>query len=281
MSALGTWLDAHRDLDRLDRELLVCRAVGLTRAQLLARPQTPLEPAAAALLGAWAARRRHGEPLAYILGSREFWGLEFDVSPAVLVPRPESELLVELALDWSTRERTTRKAPATVLELGTGSGAIAVALAVAVRERGAAVEITASDVSAPALALARHNASRQHAGVRFLEGDWYAPVRGRFGLIVANPPYVADADPHLTALRHEPRLALCGGDDGLDALRRVVAGAAAHLHAGGRLAVEHGACQGAAVRGLFEAAGFVDIVTLADLAGLDRVSHGRRPEAPR
>jgi len=300
----GEWLTANADLDRLDREILLCRAAGLTRAQLLARPERPLDAATACRLADWAERRRRGEPVAYILGRKEFWGLELDVSPAVLVPRPDTELLVEVGAELlapcrrsgrtkfglALAERAHGRPAANpvggdsrpggrshLLELGTGSGAIAIALA---REVSAA-SITATDISPAALAVARRNAARHAVDIDWVASDWYAAIDGRFDLILSNPPYVPADDPHLAALGHEPRGALVAGADGLDAIRRICAGATGHLHPGGALALEHGWDQGAAVRTLLEQAGFAAVETRRDLGGQDRVTFGRLAGARR
>jgi release factor glutamine methyltransferase len=251
---------------RLDAELLLAHALGQSRSALRAHPERHADPAAAAAFAALLARRRAGTPVAYLLGQREFWSLELSVSPAVLVPRPETERLVELALDRSAGDRALD-----AVDLGTGSGAIALALK---RERPA-WRIAAVERSAEALAVARANGARLGLPIEWLLGDWYGPVAGRrFELIVSNPPYVAAGDPHLAALAHEPASALVAGDDGLDALRTIVAGAAAALAPGGQLLVEHGADQGAAVRALFAAAGFEGVETATDGAGLPRVGMG-------
>ena len=204
-------------------------------------------------------------PVAYISGEREFWSLTLAVTPAVLIPRPETELLVELAL-----ERLHEGAR--VLDLGTGSGAIALALG---RER-TDLSIAASDISSAALAVARENAERLGVTVDWLHGDWYAAVSDRYDVIVSNPPYVEADDPHLDALGYEPRVALVGGSDGLAAFRVIVGGASQHLSPGGWLIVEHGYRQGAAVRALFATAGFTELATRTDLAGNDRATLGRR-----
>jgi release factor glutamine methyltransferase len=254
----------------LDAELLVAHVLGCGRAALAADPARALAPDERAALESLALRRLAGEPLAYLTGRREFWSLEIEVTPDVLVPRPETELAVERALAAISQLRR----PA-VLELGTGSGAIAVAIAV---ERPDAA-VTATDASAAALAVARRNAARH--GLRnlcFLEGSWYEPLgAARFDLIVSNPPYVAAGDAALASLAHEPRLALAAGADGLAALAPIAAGAPAQLAAGGRLVVEHGAAQGPAVRALLEAAGFGSIETRRDLAGRERVTEGALP----
>ncbi len=279
MTTVGRWLASQPDLDRLDRELLVSRAAGLSRAQILARPERRLAPCAAARLDGWAARRRQGEPLAYILGSREFWGLDLSVTPAVLVPRPDTELLVEAGLELlaTSSVATPEVQPPQVLDLGTGSGAVAIAIA---RER-LDVIVTASDISPAALLVAAGNGRRHGLTIRWVAGDWLDAIGGRFNLILSNPPYVADRDPHLPGLAHEPRGALVAGADGLDAIRRIIGTAAGRLHPGGALALEHGATQGAAVRALLGTAGFVAITTRRDLSGLERVSFGRRPEGAR
>jgi len=252
-------------LPRAEARLLLAAALGTTIERLIAWPGQQVDADAAARFASLAARCGDGEPVAYLLGEKEFFGRRFEVTPAVLVPRPETELLVEAAL-----ARLGAKAAPQVLDLGTGSGCIAITLAL---ECPAAV-VLAVDRSAEALAGARRNAIELGAMVEFALGDWYGGMARRFDVIVANPPYVADADPHLQALRHEPRRALASGADGLDDLRRVIAAAPAHLLAGGCLGVEHGADQGAAVRDLFVRAGFAAIATLRDLAGLERVCFG-------
>jgi release factor glutamine methyltransferase len=210
-----------------------------------------------------------GHPVAYLVGAREFWSREFAVGPGVLIPRPETETLVEAAL-------ARLAADACACDLGTGSGAIAVTLAC--ERRGA--RVVATDASADALAVARSNALVHGASVDFREGSWFAPVAGEtFDLIVSNPPYVAAGDPHLARgdLRFEPRTALTDGSaDGLDSLRAIVAGAPAHLKKGGWILIEHGHDQAEACRGLLEAAGFADRLSIPDLAGIPRVAGGRR-----
>jgi release factor glutamine methyltransferase len=254
----------------LDAELLVAKALGISRAALAAEPGRALRPDELLALESLALRRLGGEPVAYLTGRREFWSLEFEVTPDVLVPRPETELLVERTLAAIAGARN----PA-VLDLGTGSGAIAIAVASARPDAA----VTATDASAAALAVARRNAARLGvANLRFFEGAWYAPLPGaRFEAIASNPPYVASGDDALAALAHEPRLALAAGPGGLDAFAAVAAGAPDHLAPGGSLLVEHGASQGAAVRRLFADAGLEAVETFADLAGRERVTEGRRP----
>jgi release factor glutamine methyltransferase len=214
-------------------------------------------------------QRAAGVPLAYLSGEREFHGLMLQVTPAVLVPRPETELLVDWALALLGPQGR-----AAVVDLGTGSGAIALALA----HRRKSIALTATDLSTEALEVARANAVRLGLLVEFVAGPWWTPLAGRrFDLAVCNPPYIAGDDPHLQALAHEPRGALTPEGDGLAALRIVAAGAAAHLRPAGWLLLEHGHDQGEAVRGLLAAAGFEAVETRADLAGRARASGGRRP----
>jgi release factor glutamine methyltransferase len=261
-------------LPRLDARAIAEQASGRPRTWLIAHGDEAAGPAATRAFEALAARRRAGEPLAYVLGWREFHGRRFEVGPAVLVPRPETEGLVDAAL-----ERLAGVPAPRLLDLGTGSGAIAATLAL---ERPDAA-VLATDASAEALAVARANAARLGAtGVGFALGDWWAalpPGCAPFDAIVSNPPYIADADPHLLdpALRHEPPGALASGPEGLDAIGTIVAGAPARLVAGGWLLLEHGRDQGAAVRDQLLRAGFEGVATLPDLQGLDRVSVGRRP----
>jgi release factor glutamine methyltransferase len=252
-------------LPRPESRLLLAAVLGIPVEALIAHPELQIAAEAASRFAGLAARRLHGEPVAYLLGEKEFHGRRFAVAPAVLIPRPETELLVEVAL---ARLRG-RPAPR-LLDLGTGCGCVAITLAL---ERPDA-SVLAVDRFEEALRLARDNARRLAAGVEFQRSDWYAAVDGDFDAIVANPPYVAAGDPHLQALRHEPQRALVAGADGLDDLRRIVAGAPPHLRPGGWLAVEHGYEQGSAVRALFAAAGFVEVETRRDLAGVERVCIG-------
>jgi len=258
----------------LDAQVLLAHAMGRDRAWLVAHGDDPVGREAMDAFQALAKRRRDGEPIAYLTGVREFWGLAFRVSSAVLIPRPETETLVEFALARLPADRDLR-----VLDLGTGSGAIALALA---RERPRTT-ILATDAASDALAVARENARRLGiANVEFARSDWYAGLPSawhgeRFDLIASNPPYVALDDPHLSDgdVRFEPTQALASGVDGLAAIRRIVGGAAEHLAPGGTLVVEHGYDQAERVRGLFLTAGFGDIAAARDLAGIARVVAGR------
>ena len=257
------------DEARAEAERLLGHALDRPRSWLYAHATDAIDDAASARLDAFVARRAAGEPVAQITGRRGFWSLELEVTRDTLVPRPETETLVELAL------ARLPDAPARVLDLGTGTGAIALALAA---ERPD-LDLTAVDASAAALAVAARNVAACAARVRLLHGTWFAPVAGeRFAMVVANPPYLADDDPHLREgdLRFEPGLALSCGPEGLEAIRAIVAAAPAHLLPGGWLLVEHGWTQGDAVRALFASAGFVEVATAPDLEGRDRVTLGRR-----
>lgn len=265
-----TRLAVISDSPELDARRLLEHVLGVDHAWLIVHAADRLAEAVQTRFAALLARRVAGEPLAYITGRAGFWTLELDVTPDVLIPRPDTETLVEAILDrYDAR-------PLQVLDLGTGSGAIALALA-AERPRW---QITATDASAPALACAAANAKRLGlAHIAFGHGHWYAPVAGQvFDLIVSNPPYIAAGDRHLDApaLRHEPQTALVAAENGLADLEQITMGAASRLNANGALFVEHGADQADAVRARLRAAGFAAVATLKDLGGNARVSHGRR-----
>jgi release factor glutamine methyltransferase len=260
------------DDPRREAEVLLGAALGRTRAWLLANPEERvLDCEATDLYEAFVTRRRHGEPVAYLLGEKEFWSLPLRVQPGVLVPRPETELLVERALAHFPADVAFA-----ALDLATGCGAAALAIA---HERPRC-HVTATDVSPVAVATARGNAAQLgfDARVDVLQGSWYEPVAGqRFDLIVSNPPYIAGDDPRVEpgVRRYEPAAALFSGPTGLEALQAIVAEAPRHLLSDGWLIVEHGDLQGAAVRDLFERARFTDVRTHRDLAGLDRCTEGR------
>jgi len=261
---------ARQATDRIDARVLLREVLQQSDAYLLAHGDDTLTAGQAQQYVALVVRRVAGEPVAYITGRREFHGREFRVTPAVLIPRPETELLVELAL-----QRLPTASPARVLDLGTGSGCIGITLA-AERPRA---QVTLVDASEAALDIARANAAQWAPGnTTLLHSDWYAAVVSeRYDLIVANPPYVAEGDVHLQQgdLRFEPPSALVAGADGLHDLRRIIAQAPQHLHAGGWLLLEHGYDQAAACAQLLAAAGFRDVFNAPDLAGVPRVSGGQ------
>jgi release factor glutamine methyltransferase len=261
-------LQAALPLDALENRILLCHALDLTRVGLITQSERTVTVDEAAALNALVARRQQGEPIAYIVGRREFFGLDFTVSDAVLIPRPDTELIVELAV-----ERLPQRGHA--LDMGTGSGAIAVALA----HTRPDAQVTALDVSAAALDVARANAARNGSTVRFLQSDWFAALGDEcFDLIASNPPYIAAGDAHLSQgdLRFEPVGALTDHADGLSALRSIIAGAANHLNNQAWLLLEHGYDQAAAVRALLQEAGYSDVQSWVDLSGIERVSGGIR-----
>jgi release factor glutamine methyltransferase len=252
----------------LDAQLLLAHVLGVSRARLRSHPETAPGTQAAGRYRALIERRGSGEPVAYLTGEKDFWTLRLKVSPAVLVPRPESELLVERALVLWPSEH------ARVADLGTGSGAIALALA---SERPA-WRVLASDVSADALQVARGNAAALGiSGVEFRLGSWFEPLRDeRFELLVSNPPYIGAADAHLAHLSYEPRLALTPGSDALACLTAIIRGAGRHLAPGGWLLLEHGATQAEEVRRELVLAGMRHVRSHRDLAGFERMTEGQQ-----
>ncbi|MBI5937504.1 MAG: peptide chain release factor N(5)-glutamine methyltransferase [Betaproteobacteria bacterium] len=264
---LASQLGLDRHEARIETAALAGHGFGVNRAWLIAHDRDELSPERLATLQALIERRRQGEPVAYIVGQREFYGREFKVGPGVLIPRPETEHLVEAAL---------KRAPqnARVLDIGTGSGCIAITLKL---ERPD-LAVTAVDLSAPALDIARANAAALDAEVAFIASNLFAALDDRqFDMIVSNPPYIPAADAHLTQgdLRFEPQNALASGPDGLDAIRLIVAQAKCHLAPGGWLLFEHGYDQGETVQGLLKTAGYAEVFLEQDLAGQPRVSGGR------
>ena len=254
-------------LERLDAQLIVCTVLGVPRSWVLAHDSDPLPPEHLPRLLDWLRRRAAGEPFAYLQGEKEFFGLMLRVTPDTLVPRPDTETLVHWALELLPADQ-----PHDVADLGTGSGAIALAIA----QQRPQARVTAVDVSAGALTVALDNARRHAlANVQGRQGSWFEPLAGqRFDLIASNPPYIAEGDPHLLALQHEPRSALTAGPDGLDDLRTLVRQAPAHLNAGGWLLLEHGHDQAEQVQQLLQAAGFTQVATRIDLGGNPRCTGG-------
>lgn len=253
---------------RLDTEVLLAAALARPRSYLYGFAEYELTPAEAERFESWFERRRRGEPVAYIVGQRSFWTLELAVSPAVLIPRPATETLVELAV-------AALPPGGRLLDLGTGSGAIALAVAVTRPD----CQATGVDIDPAALALAEANARAAGVNVQWLRSDWFAAVTGTFDVIVSNPPYLAADDPHLQQgdVRFEPRTALVSGPSGLESLATLVAAARAHLGGGGWLWLEHGAQQADAVAALLTDAGYAEVATHPDLDGHPRVTGGRRP----
>jgi len=268
----------QQGIDRLDAHMLLEALLGQRRSWLIAHDQDELPTTVQMSYLSGLQRRAQGEPLAYILGDKAFFGLTLAVSPDVLIPRPDTETLVEWALaliEPTQPEPLTRTTPPVhVLDLGTGSGAIALA----VQHQRPHAQVTAVDASDKALDMARRNAQQLGLPVRFLLGNWLTPVAGqRFDLIVSNPPYIAEDDPHMAELSYEPRQALTAGADGLDDLRHIVAHAPQHLRPQGWLLLEHGYNQAVAVAQLLSDAGFCNVSTRFDLGGQPRCTGGQIP----
>ncbi|MFL6698784.1 MAG: peptide chain release factor N(5)-glutamine methyltransferase [Vitreoscilla sp.] len=264
-----------RGVERLDAHLLLAHVLGQSRAWLLAHGDDRLSEGQAAAYEALVERRADGEPFAYLVGEREFHGLSLAVTDAVLVPRPDTETLVEWALELLDGPLGEAGHPA-VLDLGTGSGAIALAI----KHACARAQVWAGERSADALAIARANAQRLALDVRFAQGDWWDALAGAtgvpsFDLVVSNPPYIAADDPHLAALMHEPLSALVAADDGLADIRRIAEGAAGRLRTGGWLLFEHGWEQAPAVQAILQRTGFGEVSTRVDLEGRARCTGGR------
>jgi release factor glutamine methyltransferase len=254
---------AASGIEAREARLLLAEVCGFSQASLMASPEQEIPFEVENAFFEFTRRRTLGEPVAYILGRKEFYGIGLSVNPSVLIPRPETELLVDLALE---------KKPASVLDLGTGSGAIGIAVKYKMPE----TRVVAVDSDLSALLTAKRNAARLNLEIDFRHGPWFGPVAGeRFGLIVSNPPYVASGDPHLAALRFEPQGALVSGLDGLDSIRDIAKAAPSHLVSGGWLLLEHGQGQERAVGDLLAAAGLESIKTWPDLAGIARVSGGK------
>lgn len=287
-SSIGAFIALARPLiDQREGQIILAHVLGVSRALLIAYPERLLDADQARLVQSLFARRAAGEPIAYLLGRREFYGRNFVVSPATLIPRPETELLVELALERlsdillpeslssASVSQFIRARQPSLLDLGTGSGAIAVSVALEFPD----AIVIAADISRDALKIAAENARVLNADVEFVESNWYANIVDRkVDLIVANPPYVAGGDEHLLQgdLRFEPQLALTDeSTDGLASIRAIVDGAPAHLNAGGWLLFEHGYDQALAARELLLQAGFENLICMNDLSGIPRVAGGQ------
>ena len=254
---------AASGIDAREARLLLAEAAGFSQASLAAAPELEIPFEVENVFFDFMDKRKSGIPVAYILGRKEFYGLELSVNPSVLIPRPETELLVDLALE---------RKPASMLDLGTGSGAIGIA----VKFNSPGTRVVAVDSDLSALITARRNAAKLNLDIDFRHGRWFEPVADeRFELVISNPPYIANGDPHLEALRFEPRGALVSGADGLDAIRDIAKAAPPHLAPGGWLLLEHGQGQEQAVRGLIAEAGLESVATWPDLAGIARVSGGK------
>jgi release factor glutamine methyltransferase len=266
---------AQAGIPRLEAQNLLLMALGRDphdRAWLLAHDTDALDESTHAQLQTLVQRHRDGEPMGYLRGEQEFFGLPLQVDSRVLVPRPDTETLVQ----WALEVLDTQPSPASAIDLGTGSGAIALALA----SQRPGLAITATDASEAALAVAGQNAERLALPLRLAAGRWFEAVPGqRFHLAVSNPPYIAEGDPHLPALRHEPITALTAGPDGLDDIRTLVAQAPSHLESGGWLVLEHGHDQAPAVQDLLRQTGFAEVSSRTDLAGIARCTGGRWPAA--
>jgi release factor glutamine methyltransferase len=267
---------AGGDSPRADADVLLCHLLGCRRSYLMTWPERTLNAAQQATLQGWLSRRLNGEPIAHLVGEREFWSLPLKVSPATLIPRPDTEVLVEQALArLPPRPASPHQAPCALLDLGTGTGAIALAL----KSERPDADVWAVDRMPEAAALARANSAALGLPIEVRGGSWFAPLSGapRFEMIVSNPPYIAAADPHLAALHAEPQAALTPGADGLGALRLLCQDAPGHLRPGAWLLLEHGFDQGAAVRRLLQDAGLRRVTTRVDLAGNERCSAGHWP----
>lgn len=260
-------------LDRLDAHLLLAHHLQRPRTWVIANDEADLPAAIASAFTDDCQRRADAVPLAYLLGQREFHGLSLRVTPDVLVPRPDTETLVDWAIELAAaRPRQFAARPLALIELGTGSGAIALAVGQALLQQRVPVCLNATDVSPAALAVAEGNARALGLPVSFRAGSWWEPLPAdqRFDLVLSNPPYIRDGDPHLVALRHEPRLALTSGEDGLQALRQVIAGAASRMNPGAWILLEHGWDQGNAVAQLLREAGLAQVSTRHDIGRRER-----------
>lgn len=271
---IASWLRQQGSLARLELEVALCHALDCSRAHLLSHPEQQLTCAELKQLSHWAHQLRNHMPLAYLTGEQEFWGLSLSIDARVLVPRPDTEILVECALERLPDAPASTQARALqALDLGTGSGAIALAIAQERRD----VDIHACDISAECLAVAEANSRALGLPISLRLSDWFERIDQRFHVIVANPPYIDSADPHLSQLQAEPRAALVAPNHGLADLQAIIERAPAHLHRDGWLLLEHGYDQGMATRELLTNRGFEQVGTRRDLGGNERVSWGQLP----
>lgn len=274
-SSVAALLALSRTLavDRFDALAILALVTGRSRSWLIAHDEGMLDAGQAGRCDALMRRRADGEPLAYLSGQKEFHGLLLQVDPCVLIPRPDTETLVDWAIELLEQTKARETQPR-VIDLGTGSGAIALA----VKHACGRAEVIGTDLSEASLTVARRNAAAHGMDVSFHQGSWWSAIKDPtpFDLVVSNPPYIAIGDPHLAALRHEPNGALTAGTDGLDAIRQITGSTAAHLNPNGWLLMEHGFDQAEAARDLLLQHGFVDVTTHRDLAGKERCSGGRR-----
>ena len=262
---IATWKQANFKTDRLELDILLSKVTGRSRAEIIASPQMTLSNNQLKRLKDDLRTLEAGTPFAYLVGKKEFFGIELEVSESVLVPRPETELLVEMVLTIAPKN-------ATLLDLGTGSGAIALAIA---KERPD-IKVSASDFSATALEIARKNARSLNLNLTFFHSNWYESLpRKKWDLLVSNPPYVSESDPHLDALEKEPKEALVSGTDGLEAIRHIVRGSSCFLNPQGHLLIEHGFNQSEAVSRIFVANSFKNVVSAKDYSGIERVKLGK------
>ena len=264
-TTIASWKRANFKTDSLELDLLLSKVTGRSRAEIIASPQMTLSNNQLKRLNDDLCILAAGTPFAYIVGKKEFFGIELDISESVLVPRPETELLVEMVLTIAPKN-------ATLLDLGTGSGAIALAIA---KERPD-IKVSASDFSATALEIARKNARSLNLNLTFFHSNWYESLpRKKWDLLVSNPPYVSESDPHLDALEKEPIEALVSGTDGLEAIRHIVRGSSCFLNPQGHLLIEHGFNQSEAVSRIFVANSFKNVVSAKDYSGIERVKLGK------
>ena len=262
---IATWKQANFKTDRLELDLLLSKVTGQSRAEIIACPQMTLSNNQLKRLNDYLRILEAGTPFAYIVGKKEFFGIELEISESVLVPRPETELLVEMVLTIAPKN-------ATLLDLGTGSGAIALAIA---KERPD-IKVSASDLSMSALEIAKKNARSLNLNLTFFHSNWYQSLPGnQWDLIVSNPPYLSENDPHLDTLEKEPIEALVSGRDGLEAIRQIVRGSSYFLNPQGHLLIEHGFNQSEAVRRIFAANSFKNVVSAKDYSGIERVKLGK------